>query len=418
MNRESINTLSIVVIGDEILLGRVTDTNSGTISRTLGAQGWETRSVRTVGDSASDIRAAIGEAMQSADLVITTGGLGPTRDDITKGVLMEIFGGELVMDAGVTANIERVFANRNIKLNELTRQQALVPTSCRVIQNTFGTAPVMWFERAGKVLIAMPGVPFETRGMIEGDVKKAIAEHFHPHARFRRGEITAVGISESALAERLAGYEDSLPAGTHLAYLPSPGIIVLRLDSADTDSATFDGLMAELRALVGDNLCGDGAMGHAGIAVATLRRKGFTLGAAESCTGGRVAAAVTGVAGCSDVFTGSVISYSNAAKMNILGVEESTLARHGAVSEATVRQMVAGARRVLACDCAVATSGIAGPGGGTADKPVGTVWIAAATPEAARTQLLHLPGDREAISSAAAARALMLLINMLNDNEI
>lgn len=418
MNDNTPKSLSIVVIGDEILLGRVTDTNLGTISRTLGAQGWETRGVRTVGDRADDIRAAIEAAMEESDLVITTGGLGPTRDDITKGVLMEIFGGSLVMDSAVTANIERVFAGRNIKLNELTRLQALVPDSCRVIQNTYGTAPVMWFERGGKVLVAMPGVPFETRGMITGAAGRAIEEHFHPHARFRRAELTATGISESALAERLAAFEDSLPAGTHLAYLPSPGIIVLRLDSAGTAGPAFDALMERLRQLVGDNLCGEGAMTPAAIAVATLRRKGLTLGAAESCTGGRVASAVTAVAGCSDVFMGSVVSYSNAAKMSILGVEKETLAEYGAVSEATVRQMAAGARCALGCDCAVATSGIAGPGGGSPGKPVGTVWIAAATPSATRTQLLHLPGDREAIAGAAAARALMLLINMLNDNEI
>lgn len=413
MSTDDIRTLSIVVIGDEILLGRVTDTNSGTISRALGARGWETRGVRAVGDNASDIRAAIGAAMAEADLVITTGGLGPTRDDITKGVLMGIFGGKLVMDPSVTENIERVFAGRGLTLNELTRQQALVPDSCRVIQNTFGTAPVMWFEKGGKVLVAMPGVPFETRGMIEGAVADAVEAHFHPHGRFRRAEMTATGITESALAERLADYEDSLPAGTHLAYLPSPGIIVLRLDSAGTDAAAFETLADRLRTLLGDNYSGEGAMSAAAIVLEALRRRSMTLGAAESCTGGRVAAAVTAVAGCSDVFHGSIVAYANSAKRNLLGVSAESLASEGAVSETVVRQMAEGARRALGTDCAVATSGIAGPDGGTPQKPVGTVWIAAATPAGTCAQLLHLRGDREAIASGAAARALMLLMKQL-----
>lgn len=418
MSEKPVKTLSIVVIGDEILLGRVTDTNSGTISRALGARGWETVGVRVVGDDADAIRTAVTDAMAAADLVITTGGLGPTRDDITKGVLMSIFGGELAEDAAVAANVERVFAERGLKLNELTRRQALVPTTCQVIMNIYGTAPVMWFEKDGKVLVAMPGVPFETRGLINGNVGTTINSRLHPHSRYHRAEFTVTGISESALAEQLARYEDALPRGSHLAYLPSPGIIVLRLDCADADSATFGSLTAELKRLLGDNLCGEGAMGPAEIVISTLRKMGMTLGAAESCTGGRVASAVTAVAGCSDVFMGSVVSYSNEAKMNILGVDAATLESDGAVSEATVRLMAEGARRVLGADCAVATSGIAGPGGGTPEKPVGTVWIAAATPAGCETRLLHLPGDREAIAGGASARALMLLLNMLNDNKI
>lgn len=405
--------LSIIIIGDEILLGRVTDTNSGLIARRFSDMGWQVVSVRTVGDDAAAIESALEGAMAESDLVVSTGGLGPTRDDITKGVLMNVFGGELHYDADVAANVERIFAERGLVLNDLTRSQAMVPTTCRVIQNRYGTAPLMWFENDGKVLVAMPGVPFETRGMLP-EVADAVEKHFGSAGRTLHREFTVTGITESALAERLAEYEVSLPAGYKLAYLPSPGEIVLRLDGRlDDGTENFETCAAALVKALGDRLAGTGKVLPAQMLLHRLREKGFTLATAESCTGGNIAHLITSTAGCSDVYVGGVVSYCNEVKMNVLGVSVETLSTVGAVSQETVRQMAAGACRVCEADCAVATSGIAGPGGAVPGKPVGTVWIAAKTPTAAIEKLCHFSGDRQAVVERASAAAIMLLQELL-----
>ena len=372
--------LSVIIIGDEILIGQVTDTNSGAIARTFGPMGWDIAGVRTVPDDADAIRRAVTDALADAELVVCTGGLGPTKDDITKHTLACIFGGTMRRDPEVTANIERVFALRGLRMNELTAAQADVPTSCRVIQNRFGTAPVMWFERDGRVVVSMPGVPFETEGMLP-EVAEHVARHFH--------------------------------AETVLAYLPVPGLIRLRLDGRGTDAAALDAEMdreiARAKELIGDNLRFDGDVTAAGIALDFCRRHGYTLGTAESCTGGTIAQRITSIAGCSDVSAGSVVSYANSVKTGVLGVSAADLDACGAVSREVVEQMAEGARRVLGCDCAVATSGIAGPGGATPDKPVGTVWIACATPRVTVSRLLRLPGDRARVIDRAATEALLLL---------
>lgn len=401
--------LSIVIIGDEILLGRVTDTNSGLIARTLAEQGWHVESVRTVGDTAAAISGAVEAAMAESELTITTGGLGPTRDDVTKSVLMGCFGGELRHSPEVAANVEMIFERRGIKLNELTRLQAMVPTSCRVIQNRVGTAPIMWFEKDGKVLVAMPGVPAETRTMLPV-VADEIQKHFHTQPDTVRREFTVTGISESALAQRLAAFEDELPEGYKLAYLPSPGEIVLRLEGAP---GSFEEQAGKLVTFIGANLAGEGKLTPAELAIECLRRRGLTMASAESCTGGNIAALVTSIAGASDVFIGSVVSYSNDVKMKVLGVRPETLDAHGAVSEETVRQMAEGARTNIGADYAVATSGIAGPGGGSPEKPVGTVWTAITGPHGTRTRLLSLVGDRRAVIDRASATVLTDLVALI-----
>ena len=405
--------LAIIIIGDEILLGRVTDTNSGLIARKFSEIGWEVAGVRTVGDKADDIRSAINDSLASADLVITTGGLGPTRDDITKGVMAEIFGGSMIEDPAVTANVERIFAMRGLELNKLTRSQAWVPSSCRVIMNRLGTAPLMWFERSGKVLVAMPGVPFETRGMID-EVRRHVGEHFGNAGHIMHREFTVTGISESSLAESLAAFEDTLPAGFKLAYLPSPGEILLRLDGAPgADDEIFEHHAAALQTALGAHLAGTGKMTPAEIALHRLRAKGYTLATAESCTGGNIAHLFTSIAGCSDTFTGGVVSYANDVKMGLLGVSADTLISDGAVSEATVRQMAEGVARACCAQCSVATSGIAGPGGGSPEKPVGTVWMAAHTPAGTTARLYHFSGDRQAVIDRASAAAINLLGELL-----
>ncbi len=401
--------LSIIIIGDEILLGRVTDTNSGLIARAFSEQGWQVASVRTVGDNAADIRDAIEASLSVSDLVITTGGLGPTRDDITKGVMTEIFGGTLVEDPDVSRNVERIFAERGLQLNDLTRRQAWVPTSCRVIMNALGTAPLMWFERDGHVLVAMPGVPFETRGMLP-----QVREHFGMADHIMHREFTVTGITESGLAEHLAGFEDAMPEGFKLAYLPSPGEILLRLDGAPgAPDEVFADQAAKLRLALGDKLAGEGKLTPAEIALHKLRSHGWTFATAESCTGGNIAHLFTAIPGCSDTFTGGVVSYANDVKMGLLGVHAETLETNGAVSEATVRQMAEGVAHACCADCSVASSGIAGPGGATPGKPVGTVWLAAHTPAGTVTRLCHFSGDRAAVIDRASATAITLLCQQL-----
>lgn len=408
--------LSIIIIGDEILIGQVTDTNSGYIARRLGPHGWDLKRVLTVGDNAADIRAAIETCMADSRLVITTGGLGPTKDDITKAVMTDIFEGELKADAEVSANIRRVFERRGLQLNALTEAQALVPTSCRVIQNIYGTAPIMWFERDGRVLIAMPGVPFETEGMIDGAVGDAISEHFTPGMSIAHHTMMVSGITESGLARELDSFEASLPEGLHLAYLPTPGLIRLRLDghSATGDiTASVEHYAALLRERLGKLLVYDGDATAAMMAIEALRRRGLTVATAESCTGGNIAAAITSVAGCSDVYMGSVVSYANEVKINVLGVPASDIEAHGAVSREVVLAMARGAARVTGADCAVATSGVAGPGGGTAEKPVGTVWTAVHTPEGTEAFVSHYPGNRQRVINRAVTEALLALTRKL-----
>ncbi len=408
--------LSIIIIGDEILIGQVTDTNSGYIARRLGPHGWDLKRVLTVGDNAADIRAAIETCMADSRLVITTGGLGPTKDDITKAVMTDIFGGELKADAEVSANIRRVFERRGLQLNALTEAQALVPTSCRVIQNIYGTAPIMWFERDGRVLIAMPGVPFETEGMIDGAVGDAISERFTPGMSIAHHTMMVSGITESGLARELDSFEASLPEELHLAYLPTPGLIRLRLDghSAEGDiSETVERYAAALKERLGELLVYDGDATAAMMAIEALRRRGLTVATAESCTGGNIAASITSVAGCSDVYMGSVVSYANEVKINVLGVPASDIEAHGAVSREVVLAMARGAARVTGADCAVATSGVAGPGGGTPDKPVGTVWTAVHTPEGTEAFVSHYPGNRQRVISRAVTEALLALTRKL-----
>lgn len=403
--------LSIVVIGDELLLGRVTDTNSGFIARHFDALGWEIASVETVGDSREAISSAIGRAMERSELVITTGGLGPTKDDITKGVLTEIFGGELVTDLDVLDNISEVFNIRGLKMNQLTAAQAIVPSSCRVIQNRLGTAPIMVFERDGRMLIAMPGVPFETEGMLVSGVLPEVMNHFQPDTAIAHQTLIVTGITESALASRLEDFENSLPGELHLAYLPTPGLIRLRLDGFSRDAKSITDITQEyadrLSDILGDLLLyyGDGT--PAEIALLRLRNHGMTLATAESCTGGNIAHSITAIAGCSDVYTGSVVSYSNDVKADTLGVSRDALERFGAVSREVVEQMATGVCRLTGADCSVATSGIAGPDGGTPEKPVGTVWTAICIKGKVTSRLLHLPGNRSRVIERATNEVLI-----------
>lgn len=406
----------VIAIGDELLLGQVTDTNSGAVARSFRPLGWELVGVDVIPDDADAIFEAISRAMDKADIIITTGGLGPTKDDITKETMRRYFGGGMVMNHEVTENIRRVFSLRGLKLNPLTEAQALVPDSCTVIQNRFGTAPVMWFEKDGKVLVAMPGVPFETEGMLP-EVVSRLQSRFTPDECLRHATLIVTGITESDLASRLDGFEREMPVSLHLAYLPTPGLIRLRLDGHDTEKKRldrdFDSAYSRLKELLGDFLLFEGDATPAEIVLALARKKGLKLATAESCTGGTVASRLAAVPGASDVFCGSVVSYSNDVKHRVLGVTAESLEKFGAVSEEVVRQMAENVCRVCGADCAVATSGIAGPGGGTTEKPTGTVWMALHTPEGTKAWVQRFPGDRNRVIDRTATTVLVELAKRL-----
>lgn len=407
--------ISIIAIGTELLIGQVTDTNSGEIARHIAPYGWEVNDVQVVDDNPADITRAIDRAFATSQVVITTGGLGPTKDDLTKQVLCDYFGGHLVEDPAVLANVKEIVSRRGLQLNKLTAAQAIVPDSCKVIQNRVGTAPIMWFEKDGKVLVAMPGVPHETRTMWRETVFPMLMEKYPSDMAISHATLIVTDYSESALAEYIAGFEDSLPAYLHLAYLPKAGIIRLRLDGHHPDARFITAETAryasELASMLGDAVIATDDVTPAEALIDIARRHNLRIASAESCTGGNIAHEITAVAGASDVFEGAVVSYSNAVKTSVLGVDPEVISSLGAVSEPVAAMMAEGACRVLGADIAVSTSGIAGPGGGSADKPVGTVCMAVAvkgSPTATFT--FHFPGDRARVIDAATRRALILAV--------
>lgn len=408
--------IAIVVIGEELLLGQVADVNSSEIARRFTPYGVTVESVAVVGDDGTAMRRAIADGLAHADAVITTGGLGPTRDDITKSVMMEIFGGELYLDENMLCNVEDVFRRRGLKLNELTRTQAMVPTSCTPIANAVGTAPIMWFERDDKVLVAMPGVPFETREMLGREVVPRLLRRFGIEiSEIAHRHLIVTGITESDLAEHLADWEDKLPDGYHLAYLPTPGIIRLRLDGPA--GKKIDSLFAELKELTAGYAIAEEDLTIAQILLKAAVRRGVTFATAESCTGGNIARSVTQIPGSSEAFKGSVVAYCNEVKANLLGVSRDDLAAYGAVSLPVVRQMAEGAARVIGTDLAVATSGIAGPGGAVEGKPVGTVCIAATFRGKTESDTFHFPGTRDRVIERSTATALLMALKLLKTND-
>lgn len=409
--------ISIIVIGDELLIGQVTDTNSGWIARHVNPLGWNVKSVKVIGDNESEILKAIDEGFAQADLVLTTGGLGPTKDDITKEAMRKYFGGSMVYDTEVEKNVLEVVEKRHLKINDLTAAQAYVPSSCRVIQNRVGTAPIMWFEREGKVLVAMPGVPFEAEQMMEREVIPQLMHHFCSDEHIMHRTFIVIDYSESALAMKLEQFENGIPESIHLAYLPRPGIIRLRLTgrSADGDklAADMDRLSSQLHDLLGNSIISYEDKPVAAILGDMLRERNLTVSTAESCTGGNIAHEITEIAGSSDYYVGSVVSYSNEVKQSVLGVSPSVLAAEGAVSKPVVEQMCRGVGALLRTQCSIATSGIAGPGGGSLEKPVGTVWICVQCGEKQVAERCHFPGTRDRVIDRATMTGMLMLIKLL-----
>lgn len=387
--------VKIINIGDELLIGQVVNTNAARMSQLLTEAGMEVDSVETIGDDGSAIENTLRNALASADAVLVTGGLGPTKDDITKNVLCRMFDSELVESEVALDNVKRIFAARGYELTPVNRAQALVPRCCKVLNNDLGTAPCMWFECDGRVTVSLPGVPFEMEWLMKNRVIPALCEHFNTGTIINKN-ILVQGIGESFLSDLIEPWETSLPANVKLAYLPVAGMVKLRLTArmqGNADTTDVNSLLPGLYALAGKHIVGEDCETMEELVARAMTSRHLTLATAESCTGGAIAQRLTALAGASEYFRGGVVAYSNDVKINMLGVSTDTLAAHGAVSEKTVREMAEGARTRLGADYAVATSGVAGPSGGTPEKPVGTVWTAIAGPDGTIAKLLHY-GDR------------------------
>ena len=408
---------TIITIGDEILIGQIVDTNSVSIAKHLNKAGITVAEKLSIGDDALQIEKALKRAHTQSQIVIITGGLGPTKDDITKHTLARIFSSSLVEDVAVAQHVEAMLAQRGIAFNALNRSQALVPECCTVLFNYHGTAPGMWFEEGENVTISLPGVPFEMEHLMEDEVMPRLKARYQLHANIHRTMITS-GIAESILAERIAGWEDALPEGVKLAYLPSPNIVRLRLstyDSEDGEAARrlIDSLFEQLYKIIPDNIVGFEDASVQQLVHQMLTQRGQTLAVAESCTGGVIASRFTAMAGSSAYFLAGVVAYANEAKRDVLGVSYDDIMRYGAVSEQVARQMAEGVRRVTGADYAIATTGIAGPSGGSAEKPVGTVWMAVATPRRTIAMMRNSGTDRGQIVNRASAYAIEMLYKEL-----
>lgn len=402
----------IITIGDEILFGQIVDTNTQWIGTQLTDIGIRPVRKTSVGDVKGDILDAFTQASQRANIVIVTGGLGPTRDDITKHTFCEYFGTELEINQDALALVTEFFAKRGRTMTELNIQQAALPKNCTYIPNLWGTAPGMWFEKEGVIYVSLPGVPYEMKSLMEFQILPRLKERFSTHI-IQHKQIRTIGIGESFLAEKIADWEDALPGHIKLAYLPHFGQVKLRLTGTGTDQAALqqqlDEQVALLLPLIEEHVFGYDSDELETVIGALLINSNATVATAESCTGGYVANQITSVPGSSRYYEGSVISYSNAMKMNVLGVAAETLETYGAVSEQTAREMAEGARRLLNTTFAISTTGIAGPDGGTPEKPVGTVWIACATPEETFTQLLTLRNNRKINIELTCSYVLNLL---------
>jgi nicotinamide-nucleotide amidase len=411
---ENVNA-SIITIGDELLIGQTIDTNSAWMAQELNKIGvWVHRRV-AVGDVWDEIWQALDEEGDKSSIILITGGLGPTADDITKPLLCKYFGGQLVVNEAVREHViylfEKVFRRPGPVL-ERNLRQAEVPDNCTVLHNARGTAPGMWFEKNGKIYVSMPGVPHEMKGLMTDAVLPRLPGYFQLPAIVHKTAFTA-GQGESFIAELLKDFEAALPSDIKLAYLPNYGMVKLRLTTTGSDKETLEKYLSpwfeNLKELVKDFLVADRDEGLEVVVGQLLKAKNKSLGTAESCTGGYIAHLLTSIAGASDYFKGSVVSYANETKEHLLGVRAETIEAFGAVSEQTVTEMARGALQQLNVDYTLAVSGIMGPGGGSQEKPVGTVWLAAACKNKVATKQLHLRFDRSRNISMTATNALNFL---------
>ncbi len=370
----------IITIGDEILIGQIVDTNSAWMGEMLNTSGISVKQITSVSDNSAHIKEAVSSALRTRDIVLITGGLGPTRDDITKHTLCELFGISLTLDTKALENVEEIFSRRNLPLLETNKQQAMLPDGCIPLYNSCGTAPGMWFNREGKVVVSMPGVPFEMKAMMELDVIPRLRNSFTLPVIYHHTLQTA-GMGESFVARKIEAVEDALPSHISLAYLPHLGGVRLRLSARGTDETTLKKEVKEYAAqimeILGKVVYAEGEVSLPEHVCTLLKENNVSLSLAESCTGGYVTSLLTRVPGVSEFFPGSIVTYSYASKEKELGVNPETLSIHGAVSQECVNEMLIGCVKKFGTNAAIAISGIAGPSGGTPDKPVGTVFIGA-----------------------------------------
>lgn len=406
----------IITIGDELLIGQVIDTNSAWMARELNIVGIQVAQITSIADDHEHILKALSEASARADIIITTGGLGPTRDDITKLALCDFFKTHLIFHQQSFENIERIFTLRGYTLTELNRKQAEVPATCEALLNENGTAPGMWFRYNSKIFISLPGVPFEMKALMTNHVLPMIKPMSNKVIIHKT--ILTQGVGESFLADKIKDWETALPPYIKLAYLPQPGIVRLRLTasgtSADALQHELDEKIMLLYSTISEFIFGEDEESLESIVGELLKEHNLTLATAESCTGGYIAHLITSIAGSSAYFTGSIISYSNDVKISMLGVKQATIVDFGSVSKEVVTEMAEGVMKKLNTNCSIAVSGIAGPDGGTEDKPVGTVWIAVSTPYNGTITKRFLFGEhRERNIRRSALAALDLLRKQL-----
>lgn len=388
----------ILTIGDEILYGQITDTNSQWIGEQLSALGIKVRRKSSVGDEAGEILDGLRQAAARADIILITGGLGPTKDDITKKTLATYFGTGMRFHQQVFDHIAELFKSRGrTELLELNRMQAEIPANAEVIHNAVGTAPGMWMEQDGKVFVSMPGVPYEMKAMMQASILPRLRSHFQTPVIYHHS-LKTVGLPESKLAHMIEEWEDHLPSFIKLAYLPRLGQVRLRLtatgDDLDRLRQACEAEAAKILPILGHHVYAQEDIELDIVIGRLLKAKGMTMAVAESCTGGFVAQQITATPGCSAYFKGSVVAYANELKQHFLGVRAEDLQTQGAVSEVVARQMAESIRLQTGADYGLATTGIAGPDGGTPEKPVGTVWIACAHAEGTDTRLLTLSRER------------------------
>lgn len=406
----------IITIGDEILYGQIVDTNSQWMSQELDQLGIRVRRKISVSDQSGEIEDVIRSSAEKVNIILITGGLGPTKDDVTKNTLCQIFNDHLVIEPQAEAFIRAFFESRNRPFTELNRQQAAIPSRCTYLHNATGTAPGMWFEELGCVLVSMPGVPHEMKYLMKQEVLPRLQRHFETPVIHHR-VIRTIGIGESFLAERIESWEDNLPNHIKLAYLPGQGQVKLRLTATGQDRDQLDQEIEQcieaLIPLVGEFIFSTQNEELEEVVGKLLVQKQATMGCAESCTGGYLAHSITQVPGSSAYFMGSITSYDNRVKREQLGVLEETLRNYGAVSEYTAREMAEGARDILGVDYALSTTGVAGPTGGSADKAVGTVWIACATPHGTEVKKFQFTQQRATNIRWASYQALAMLYRHL-----
>lgn len=410
------NYCEIITIGDELLIGQVVDTNSAWIGRELNKTGIEVVQKTAISDNVEHIVSALNSAKTRARIILITGGLGPTKDDLTKQTLATYFNSGWRTDAAVEEHIRKIFEARNLPILDVNLEQAVVPDNCETIFNHQGTAPGMWFEEDGHIFVSMPGVPYEMVSMMENFVLPRLEQLDNSQNIIHKTIVTA-GIGESFLAKKIDSVEDNLPKHIKLAYLPHFTSVRLRFTARGEDEtgmlAELEDITTRIKELVGEYVIADEDIKLEQLIGRLLKERGQMLATAESCTGGYIAHLITSIPGSSAYFMGSVVSYDNKVKMGQLGVKAETLAGAGAVSSETVEQMARGVIELLCTDYAIATSGIAGPDGGTPEKPVGTVWIAVANKQKVLPLKFNFHGTRQAVIERTAITALNMLRKLI-----